>query len=183
VKSKFDKPRLFGEVITILISMLDFSVQVFNDEEDNWTEFTFEFDDDEGTHYFFEQDDLEELVTLLFDTGMDTDGQGISIEDQENYYPSGANWQLSFYGFTELELLTSRDNILLYKSQSEKLKAKTPFDARVKEFLVQCLDVIYETSECNHEFSDKDDMSINCKLCGLLVWDPATLAELTGSWH
>jgi hypothetical protein len=182
VKSKFDRPRLFGEVTTILIALVDFNAVVYFSEEDGWVEFDFGYEDEEGFTFFFEEKYLDELAELLFESGLDSDGQGISLEDQADY-PSGAVTQVTFYGFSTLEMLTSRNLVLQYQAKISQLKAKTPFEGRVNDFLMSGLNAIYATSECIHKYSEKDDFNITCQLCGLRVWDPATLAELTGSWH
>jgi len=180
--SKFDKTRLFGEVTTILIAQLDFFARLYSDEAFKCVEFDFGFADEEGEHYFFEEEDLDQLGNLLYDSGLDSDAQPISWEDQDDF-PSGADTQVDFFGFSTLEMLTSRDLVFQYHAQVSQLKAKTPFEVRVNEFLVQNLRLIYATSECHHEFSEKSGFSINCELCVLLVWDPETLAELTDSWY
>jgi hypothetical protein len=184
LESNFDLPRLFGEIITILGAQIDFSPRLFSDEGEDWVEFDFVIEEDKGDHYFFEQSDIEDLADLLFETELDMQWVGISIEDQERSHPSGAVQQGDFYGYSDLQLLTSRDAVLQYKSQVELLKPKTPFETRLIEFFVASLGLIYATSECVHEFPDDDEIySKNCVVCGTLVWDPDALKELTRSWH
>ena len=182
MKSELAIPKLFGEVFSILHVQLDFYARVFFSEE-GAVEFSFGFEDEELNSYeFFEEGDLEHLAKLLFDTELDTDGQPISTEDQEDY-PSGAVTQVTFYRYATLELLTSRNSVLQHKAKAEGLTASTPFEVRVKEFLVTTLGLIHSTSECKHKFVEDDDFSQNCRSCGILIWDPESLSELTDGWY
>ena len=184
MESNFDLPRLFGEITTILGAQIDFCARLFTNEIEDLVEFDFMIEDDKGDHYFFEEDDIENLADLLYETELDSEWVGISIADQEAYYPSGAFRQENFWGYSNLQLLTSRDAVLHFQSQAGLLKPETEFETRLIEFLVTSLGLIYATSECVHEFPDNDETySKNCVVCGTLVWDPDALKELTRSWH
>lgn len=177
--SKINLPRLFGEVFTLMAPLSDFYCRIYSNEEGDIVEFDFGCDMPAGKIQFFQDEDIEDFLRLLSESGLDSDAQAISVEDQVDF-PNGAKSQIDYFGFANLELLTTRQAISTFSSSVRKLKSRSTFDEELHAFLTECLDAIGETLHCWHVFEvdEKAFFGTSCQYCRQSYSDPDRFLEL-----